>query len=48
MDFFIFVVFHLVSLFAKGKQMIEVLNQFNIHAAAVGNHEFGNWSINQI
>jgi len=33
--------FYLVSLFAKGKQMIEVLNHFNIHAAAVGNHEFG-------
>lgn len=31
-----------LSLFAKGKQMVEVLNKFKIHAAVIGNHEFGN------
>jgi len=30
-----------LSLFAKGEQMIDVLNEFKIDAAAIGNHEFG-------
>lgn len=29
-----------MSVFSKGQQMIDCLNQFGIHAAAIGNHEF--------
>ena len=30
-----------LSLMAKGEQMVGVLNELNIHAACIGNHEFG-------
>jgi 5'-nucleotidase len=36
-QFYIF----LVSVFAKGRQVIDAMNEFGIHAAAIGNHEFG-------
>ena len=35
----------IVSIFTKGSHMIETLNELHIHAAAVGNHEFGEYRV---
>lgn len=35
-----------VSSFTKGEQMVPVMNQFGIHCAVFGNHDFGEWWFN--